>query len=132
MSNLRFKYTILYVESVAETLEFYESAFGFKRKMLHQSGDYGELETGATTIAFSARKLMSEIGKNPGRPNAANPTFEIAFETGDVALALNRALAADATLVQGAKDMPWGQTTAYVSDNNGFLIELCTPVTAAS
>jgi lactoylglutathione lyase len=24
--------------------------------------------------------------------------------------------------------MPWGQTVAYVRDNNGFLVELCTPM----
>ena len=50
---LNFAYTILYVDNVDETLSFYESAFGFKRKFLHESGDYGELESGATTLAFA-------------------------------------------------------------------------------
>jgi len=132
MGNLKFKYTILYVENVTETLDFFENAFGFKRAMLHESGDYGELDTGPTTLSFSSLTLMTDIGKNPGRANSGNPTFEIAFETNDVAAALSKALAAGATLVQNAEDMPWGQTTAYVSDINGFLIELCTPVSAPS
>ncbi len=130
MKSLKFKYTILYVNNVENTLKFFEQAFGFKLKMLHESGDYGELDTGGTTLSFSSLALMSNIGKNPAQVNPASPTFEIAFETSNVPAALAKALAAGAKLVQDAEDMPWGQTTAYVLDNNGFLIELCTPVSA--
>ncbi len=128
MKQLKFKYAILYVEHVEKTLTFFQHAFGFKRAMLHESGDYGELDTGDTTLSFSSLALMNSIGKNPGRVNSASPTFELAFETNDVPTALGKALDAGATLVQGVEEMPWGQTTAYVHDNNGFLIELCTPV----
>jgi uncharacterized glyoxalase superfamily protein PhnB len=130
MKNLKFKYTILYVNNVSDTLKFFEDAFGFKQKMLHESGDYGELDTGGTTLSFSSLELMNNIGKNPAQVNPISPSFEIAFETSDVPAALDRALAAGAKLVQNSEDMPWGQTTAYVLDNNGFLIELCTPVSA--
>ena len=132
MKSLTFKYTILYVENVTDTLVFFETAFGFKRVMLHESGDYGELDTGNTILSFSSLELMSSIGKNPGKVIAASPTFEIAFQTDDVPGALAQAIEAGATLVQNSQEMPWGQTTAYISDNNGFLIELCTPVTAQS
>ncbi len=37
MQNLIFKYTILYVKNVTDTLVFFETAFGFKRAMLHAS-----------------------------------------------------------------------------------------------
>jgi len=130
MKSLKFKYTILYVNNVSDTLKFFEDAFGFKQKMLHESGDYGELDTGGTTLSFSSLELMNNIGKNPAQVNPTSPSFEIAFETSDVPAALDRALAAGAKLVQNSEDMPWGQTTAYVLDNNGFLIELCTPVSA--
>ncbi len=129
---MKFKYTILYVENVAETLKFFDNAFGFKQAMLHESGDYGELDTGATTLSFSSLKLMEDLGKAPGRANPSKPTFEIAFETDDVPTALAKALKAGATLVQDTAHMPWGQTTAYVSDSNGFLIEICTPVSTQS
>jgi len=128
MKELKFKYTILYVNNVADTLKFFEKAFGFEQKMLHESGDYGELNTGDTILSFSSLELMNNTGKNPVQVNPESPTFEIAFETKDVPEALARALAAGAKLVQDAKEMPWGQTTAYVLDNNGFLIELCTSV----
>jgi len=96
--------------------------------MLHESEEYGELDTGSTTLSFSSLKLMKELGKHPTRPNFKAPTFEIAFETDNVKKALLKALEAGASLVQDATDMPWGQTIAYVTDNNGFLVEICTPV----
>ncbi len=125
---MNFKYTILYVENVEETLDFFCRAFGLKQKMLHESGDYGELDTGSTTLSFSSLELMTSLGKSPARAVAGKPVFEIAFETHDVPAGIATALAAGAKLIQEPEEMPWGQTTAYVSDRNGYLIEICTPV----
>ena len=123
-----FKYTILYVENVAETLEFYEQAFGLKRSMLHESGDYGELDTGLTKLAFSSIQLMTDLGKSPAKADVSAPNLEIAFETDHVQDALDKAVNAGAKLIQGTREEPWGQTTSYVSDINGFLVEICSPV----
>jgi predicted enzyme related to lactoylglutathione lyase len=121
-------YTILYVPDVPATLKFYEAAFGLTTRFLHEGGDYGELETGSTVLAFSAHKLMQELGKNPQAASPTAPCFEIALCTPDVAAALERAVAAGATPMRALEVMPWGQTIAYVADINGFLVELCTPV----
>ena len=125
---MKLKYIILYVESVAATLKFYENAFGFKTRFMHDAGDYGELDTGDSTLAFSSLQLMSDLGKNPQKPSSTAPVFEIAFETTDVSQSLHQAIDCGATLVQEVKVEPWGQTTSYVSDMNGFLIEICSPV----
>lgn len=127
---MKLRYAILYVEDVPATLAFYEQAFAIGRRMLHESGQYGEMDTGATILSFSALELMEALGKTPGRPQPQYPTFEIAFETDDVAVAYRRALAAGAAPVQEPKDMPWGQSIAYVRDLNGFLVEICSPVAA--
>lgn len=121
-------YTILYVPDVPATLTFYEAAFGLKTRFLHESGDYGELETGSTALAFSAHSLMQQLGKNPQTANAHAPSFEIALCTPDVPAALARAIAAGAKAMRPVEVMPWGQTIAYVADTNGFLVELCTPM----
>ena len=125
---MQFGYTILYVPDVPATLRFYEAAFGLKTRFLHEGGDYGELETGSTALAFSAHSLMQQLGKNPQSASAQAPSFEIALCTPDVAQALDRAVAAGAKLMRPVEVMPWGQTIAYVADINGFLVELCTPV----
>lgn len=121
-------YTILYVPDVPATLKFYEAAFGLTTRFLHEGGDYGELETGTTTLAFSAHTLMQQLGKNPQAANAHAPCFEIALCTADVPQALDRAIAAGAKPMRPVETMPWGQTIAYVADLNGFLVELCTPM----
>ena len=126
---MQFGYTILYVDDVRQTLAFYEQAFGLKTVFLHESGDFGQLDTGATALAFSSRRLMTELGKNPASADLSRPSSEIAFVTTDVPAALAKALTAGATLVQGVEQMPWGQIVAYVGDRDGFLVELCTPVT---
>lgn len=129
---MQFGYTILYVEDVRRSVAFYEKAFGLPVAFVHESGDFGQMATGATALAFSSRRLMAQLGKNPARPDAVHPCGEIAFVSADVPAALECALAAGAALVQAPEDMPWGQTVAYVADPDGFLVELCTPVGAPS
>lgn len=123
-----FRYTILYVADVVASLDFYERAFALERAFLHESGDYGEVSTGETKLAFSSTALMRRLGKHPGKSDPKAPVFEVAFETTDVRAALERALAAGAALVQNVRDEPWGQTTSYVSDPDGYLVEICSPV----
>jgi len=125
---MQFGYTILYVDDVPATLAFYGEAFGLATRYQHESGSYGELETGATALAFASRTMLRELGKTPQPPVLAQPSAEIALVTADVPAAVERAVMAGATLVQAPRAMPWGQTIAYVGDINGFLVELCTPM----
>lgn len=123
-----FRYAIIYTADVATTVDFYRRAFALEQEFVHVSGDYAELATGATRLAFSSHRLMAELGKQVATEPPARPAFEIALETEDVAAALTRALAAGAGLVQGVEEMPWGQVTAYVTAPEGTLVELCTAV----
>ena len=127
---MQLRYVILYVPDVPATMDFYARAFGLERGFLHESGTFGEMVTGETKLCFTAISLMNQIGKKVATTPPALPSFELAFETDDVAAALARALAAGATLVQGVERMDWGQTTAYVRSPEGTLVELCTPVAA--
>ena len=126
---MQFGYTILYVDDVVETIGFYERAFGLKRKMLHER-EYGELDTGGTKLAFAARDFVKGmIPLDFDRPGGAKAApFEIGLVTEDVQSAFETAVKAGATPVKEPAKKPWGQTVGYVSDNNGFLVELCTPI----
>ena len=54
---MKYQYTIIYVDDVEKTLEFYQRAFGFELKFLHEGKDYGELKTGDCILAFANHKL---------------------------------------------------------------------------
>lgn len=123
-----FRYTILYVADVPAALAFYAAAFGLPQGFLHEIGDFGELATGDTKLSFCSIALMQQLGKTVATTPPAAPSFEIAFETDDVAAALARAVSAGATLVQGVEQMDWGQTTAYVQTPDGTMVEICTKV----
>jgi lactoylglutathione lyase len=128
---VRFGYTILYVEDVTRSLDFYERALGLERRFLHESGDYAELETGATALAFATHGLAAsnlpgvydEAAENGGRP-----PFEVCFVTEDVEGAYGRAVGAGADAVSEPQTKPWGQDVAYVRDPDGNLIEIASPV----
>jgi catechol 2,3-dioxygenase-like lactoylglutathione lyase family enzyme len=53
---MKFGYTIVYVPDVLASVEFFEKAFGLKRRFLHESG-YGEMDTGTTALAFATHDL---------------------------------------------------------------------------
>ena len=125
---MKLGYTILYVPDVRASLRFYEQAFGLATKFLHEGGDFGELDTGGTSLAFCSLNLLQQMGKTPGRADVTRPVSEVALVTADVPAAFARAATAGATPLQAPEDMPWGQTVAYVADPDGFWVELCTPV----
>lgn len=123
-------YVIIYVPQVANTMAFYEKAFGLKQWFLHESGDYGEMETGATRLAFASEALRDGKGINTlnNRPTDKPAGVEIALVASDVTAQYKKAVANGATAIKKSTSKPWGQIVAYVRDNNGFLVELCSPM----
>ena len=59
VGRMQFGYAIAYVPDVEATIAFWERAFSLKRRMVVEGGDYGELETGATRLAFAAELMAS-------------------------------------------------------------------------
>ena len=128
---MKFGYTIVYVASVPDALSFYEKAFGFQVRFLHDSEQYGELESGATTLAFASLTLGEMnfgSGYVPVSAAAAPPGIELAFVTEDVSAAYNKAIAAGAVAVHEPESKPWGQVVTYVRAREGTLVELCSPI----
>lgn len=128
---MKFGYTIVYVSSVPDALSFYEKAFGFQVRFLHESEQYGELESGSTTLAFASLTLGEAnfgSGYVPVSAKASPPGIELAFVTEDVSAAYAQAIAAGATAVRAPEAKPWGQLVAYVRAQEGTLVELCSPM----
>ena len=128
---MNFGYTIVYVASVPDALRFYEKAFGFQVRFIHESVQYGELDSGSTTLAFASH-AMGEMNFGadyaPVSASATPPGIELAFVTDDVPAAYAKAVAAGAVPLHAPARKPWGQIVAYVRSLEGTLIELCSPM----
>ena len=128
---MKLGYTIIYVPDVAASLAFFEKAFGLTRRFLHESGDYGELATGDTTLSFASHALgrMNFPDGYVAASESKQPLgIEIALVTGDVAQAHAKALAAGAHELKAPETKPWGQVLSYVRCPDGTLVEICSPV----
>ncbi len=128
---MKLGYTIVYVSDVASSLAFFERAFGLPRRFLHESGTYGEVETGATTLSFAQHATArGNLGHDyVAADSSAQPLgMELGLITTDVAAACTRAVQAGATLLAPPTTKPWGQVVAYVRCPDGTLVELCTAV----
>jgi catechol 2,3-dioxygenase-like lactoylglutathione lyase family enzyme len=130
---MKLGYTIVYVPSVTSSLQFFGQAFGLETRFLHESGDYGELQTGETTLAFASHELgtMNFPGGHVRASDSKQPLgMEIALVTEDVYKAHNSALQHGAAELSAPSAKPWGLTVSYVRAPDGMLIELCTPIGA--
>lgn len=127
---MKLGYVIYYVKNVEETIVFYENAFSMERKFVHESGAYGELGTGATTLAFANFDMAhaNGIGFQTRNSNFQSSDMEIGLVSDNVSLAHATAVKAGAIEVKKPEMKPWGQEVSYVRDLNGFLIELCSPI----
>jgi len=127
---IKFGYTIAYVENVDLELTFFEKSFGLERRFVDPSGDYGELNTGETVLAFANHELGKanfSVAYTKGSPD--NPMgVEIAMVTDDVATVHQSALDNGGSELRGPVEKPWGQTVSYVASPSGVLLEICTPV----
>lgn len=127
--NVKLGYVVIYVPDVKEALRFYQLAFGVAQRFLHESGEYGELETGSTALAFANETTTPTSAEfEPNRTNRKAAAAEVAFVVKDVDAAYARALSAGAATVLAPTTKPWGQVVSYVRDLNGFLVAICSEV----
>jgi lactoylglutathione lyase len=116
-------YVILVVDDLDRAVRFYTEVLGLK--LGHRSGDYAQLDTGVTRLAFYSRNAMAKtLGMSLERPAANAVAFEIGFKVADVDVAFDELIARGALPVAIPADRFWGQRTAYVRDLDGHLIEL--------
>ena len=116
-------YIILIVEDLERALQFYTGVLGLR--LGHRSGDYAQLDTGATRLALYTRNAMARtLSMSLNAPAVDAPGFEIGFKVADVNAAFSELVAHGAPAVVPPTDRFWGQRTAYVRDPDGHLIEL--------
>lgn len=126
-------YVIFYVPDVPAALRFYVGAFEMEQRLLTPEGDYGELDTGQSTLAFVSNELadsnLAAVGGFTALDSAGPPVgASITLVTDDVPAAVSAAVSAGGRQYTEPVQKPWGQTVAYVIDPQGILLEIATPV----
>ncbi len=116
-------YVILIVKNLDRSLRFYTQVLGLR--LGHRSGDYAQLDTGATRLSLYERGAMAKtLGMELESPQLNAPGFEIGFKVTDVDRAFDELVARGGVPAAAPTDRFWGQRTAYIRDPDGHLIEL--------
>ena len=125
---MKLGYVVVYVSDVEASLAFFEEAFGLKRRFVAEGSVYGELDTGATALAFARHDIVrGSVGRYVVAAESEHPLgMEVGLVVDEVPAACDRAVAAGARLLEAPVLKPWGQTVAYVRAPDGTLVELCT------
>lgn len=126
---LKFASAVVYADDVAATVEFYRRATGLEPSYYDAELGFAMLgDDQAVAIAsHDAGVLMLAGGYAPVRSDRVRGT-ELAFWTRDVAAAFERAVGAGATALTPPREMPWGQTVAYVQAPEGTIVGFITRV----
>jgi lactoylglutathione lyase len=122
---MKFGYTIIFVEDIAKTVEFYQNAFGLEVQTVTPM--FAQMKTGEVSIAFGANsnerhELAGVIDFGDNKPNQDPAGIQISFVSEDVEADFARAVSAGATSVIKPNIKPWGQTVSRVRDLNGVLV----------
>jgi lactoylglutathione lyase len=113
-------YPAIYVSGLQASLRFYER-LGFEEDYRFPPGDdagyialhRGDSRLGLVMKEWPEQQLGIELG--------AGPRFELWVYVDDVDAAVSKA---EAPLLKGAEDMPWGERIAYVADPDGNPVAL--------
>ena len=93
-------WVIVYVPEVERAVEFYERAFGLTRAFVDPTGNFGQLDTGSTALAFAAEALADgHLPHGVRRPGPDEPpaNVELALVFDDVHAAFAHAVAEGCT-----------------------------------
>jgi len=128
---MKLGYTILYVDDVPATLDAWIAAFGLTERFRTPEGDYGELDTGATTLSFAGRELGRSHFEQPeirALFDGKAKMFEVGLITDDVPGSYARAVEHGMRAVVEPITKSWGQVVGWVTDANGILVEIAAPM----
>ena len=131
-AELKFGSTVIYVDDLQSVVEFYREAFDLQPRFYDPDAGFAEIGPDGF-LAFAAHRAGELM--MPGvyaRAGSQITGVEVAFYTESVNEAYERALRAGATDLIAPRQMPWGQTVAFVRSIEGTILGFATPHLTAS
>lgn len=131
--TLQFATAVVYTADVPATVAFYRQVTGLEPA--HYDAELGFAVLGAdqalAIASHAAGHYMLADGYAAVRSGEVRGT-ELAFWTADVPAAFAAAVTAGATPLTPPRQMPWGQTVAYVRAPEGTILGVVTRLPEAS
>lgn len=127
---IKFGNTVIYIDDVEKTINFYKETFGFQCKFITEDKNFAELETGETSLSFASHYLAKDNFTKDyvSVTDSVNPLgIEITLVTDDVTGLHDKALNNGAEQLRAPHEKPWGQWVSHVRCPSGILIEFCNP-----
>ncbi len=125
---MKFASTRLIAADIAAVVQFYETLTGTKAEWL--APVFAEIVVAGGVIAIGGAGTVALFSEGSAQP-ASNRTAILEFLVEDVD-AEHARLKDIVEVVQGPKDMPWGNRAAQFRDPEGTLVSLFTPMTDAA
>ena len=123
--------TVLYVNDMPSVVDFYRRALGLEPRLYDEANGFAELgDDGLIAIASHGAGELMMPGAYPQSESGHPAGVELAFYTDDVAAAFDRAVSAGGVALASPREMPWGQTVAYVESVEGTVLGFVTRVSA--
>jgi len=124
---MKLSYVVLYVQDIEASIAFYTNAFALTHKFTHEGGDYAEMDTGGTTLAFCSHDLAKSLlvqGYQHANVDGMPLGSQITFEPNDVKHAYQQAIKAGAKVISEPTIKPWNFEVAMLQDIDGHIVEL--------
>ena len=124
---MRFGATVIHVPDVLRAVEFYERAFGIRRRRVLGDGWCAEMDTGDTALVFqftADAKQQHETVNWRSEPNYVPPGFHLTFVVPDVRAAYELAREAGAVVEIEPTLTPSGEIDCWLLDLNGIAVRL--------
>ena len=123
---------IVAVEDLPRSLAFYRTVTMWAVPV--ETPVYAELRSpnGFRLGLYDRRGFGRNIGRVPEPIAGPVATTELYLIVDDIAASMTRARDAGASLLDDARDRPWGDHVGYVADPDGYVVAFARPSTVAS
>ena len=128
MVQVNLTYVTFLAADVAGLAQFYIDALGLEEVLSSRDHRYREVQAGGTMIGFATQAVRPSINLPEVAPSGTRSvlTFGVGLAAA-VPGAVDKALAAGATLIRAGQDTVFGQFQAVLADPEGNVFRLSAP-----